>query len=467
MATKTAKATKPADTEKAGVTFVSNALQPYSVGNINAKKIYELSENLYISGVVRQMTNLILSGTPKITVYDDKDDVVDDVSRKLNIMFSSPKCNMANCSRSAIQDMFIWGISIYNPVWERKNGELTCSELNHLQSYTFNVMPMGVNSNTAVFGRLLKGIYYSKVDGEIHYTQYDNNKSVEIPKEYLFVMKDGSAQYPDGDSVILPTAPIAEFLNYAWNALGQQMYRTGAPIMFITIQNPQPERRNGSEVIESDVDYANKVLANWGKDTPYVLRENMTISTIEVKEGSLAIVSINKAGETIRDYISPVGMLGKDGTLISGNSNASLRLINNHIKGWVSMIENCLRELPNYYLRGNSYPESWHAEVTIPTTTIEDTTAKYNIASLMSSTKTGTVNEVRELLGFEGISNEEMKTMQEEWNIVSPQSSGFMFSESNVPSKRVREILNPINDTINSVTEDLFKQVMENRNARK
>lgn len=462
------KKVKEMTTEKKGVTFVSNTLQPYSVGEIDAKKIYELTENVYISGSIRQLINLILSGDIQVSVYNETDDVDEEVSRKLNRMFHSADCNITALCRTAINDLFTWGISPYNWVWERVNGEIVCTEINHLHPFTFRQYPIG-RTNTRVYGRLLHGIYYDTVDGQIHYCQTNNvNQIVELDRRNLFIIKDSSATTPDGDSIILPTAPIAEFLDYAWNALGQQMYRTGAPIMFITVTNPQPTTMINGEYIEGDVEYANKVLANWGKDTQYILRDNMTINTIDVKEGSLAIVSINKANETIRDYISPVGLLGKDGTLIAGNSNASLRLINNHIRGWINLLETSLRELPNYYLRANGYPETYHAEITIPTNSIEDTAGKINQANLLATTGTGTVNEVRELLGLEGISTDEMKAMKEEWDIVKNAQQGnpesLFFAESSKRSsasyKRETEISKRAENEIESSADDLLHGVI-------
>jgi len=406
-------------TNRIGYTFVANGLQPYSTKETNAKTIYELSENLYITGPVGQMINLIISRDASITVYDDKDDPVEDLSRKLNRMFSNRSCNLNGMIRTVINDLFIWGISIWNPVWSIEENELICTECRNLRPMTFYQKPEGgTSSDTRTYGRLLKGIYYSMVDNRIHYHQRQVNSVVELPIENLFVVTDPSSQNPDGTSVILPVAPIAEFLNFAWNALHQQMNRTAAPVMFIAISDPQPDRYIDGEFIEADTTYAKKILENWGKDTGFSLRDNMEVHTIDVKEGSLAKMAIQLAAQAIEGYISPVGMLGQDGSLISGNSDASIRLINNHIQGWVNMLKTSLRELPNYYLRHNGYPEEWHAEINIPMVTIEDNENRLAQAKLLAETRTGTVNEVRELLGREGISAEEITQMKKDWDLL-------------------------------------------------
>jgi len=170
--------------------------------------------------------------------------------------------------------------------------------------------------------------------------------------------------------------------------------------------------------MEGDITYAEKILKEWGKDTGFNVRDNMEIHTIDVKEGSLARSAIELAAKTIESYISPVGMLGENSSLIAGNSDASIRLINNHIQGWANMIKTAIRELPNYYLQHNGYPENWHAEINIPSVTIEDNTIRLNQAKLLAETKTGTVNEIRELLGREGISAEEIMQMRSEWEMV-------------------------------------------------
>ena len=110
-------------------------------------------------------------------------------------------------------------------------------------------------------------------------------------------------------------------------------------------------------------------------------------------------------------------MLGRDGSLIGGNTDSSLKLVNNNIRGWVSLLQENLRRLPNYYLRANHYPETWHAEVHIETSMVEDIASNREKAKMIFETKCGTVNEVRELLGLEGVSKEEMKEMMEEWKL--------------------------------------------------
>lgn len=406
-------------TKQTGYTFVSNVLQPYSVPGADAEKIYELTENVYVSGLVRQMLNLVLPGSVSISVYDDKDDVVETVSRHLNQMFSTASCSLNACVRTALSDLLVWGLSPFNWVWSDNDGEIVCTELNHLHPFTFRVVPSGLDYARTITGRLLKGVYYSLDDRSLHYAQYQDGIAQELDARNLFVVRDPAAANPDGDSLILPIAPVVDFLNYCWNALGQQMYRVGAPIMFITIADPMPARTVNGSLIEGDVEYAQRLISQWGKDTGFALRDNMTVNKIDVDEKSLAIVSIGKAGETIRDYISPVGMLGKEGSLIAGSSDANLRLINNSIHGWSAMLSEAFRALPNYYLSANGFPASWHAEVNIPSTTIEDTEANLEKAKLLWETKRGSVNEFRELLGMEGVSEEEIREMVKGWGDVS------------------------------------------------
>lgn len=412
-------------TAQSGYAFVSNTdLPAYYTGAIDAKKIYEMSDNAYIAGPTIQTTNMVISGTPKITIYDDEDNIVEDVSRKLNVMFGQPNCSLAACARSAIHDLIHWGPGIFNWVWQRRNGELVCTELTHLHPYTFRVAPPG-SRDTRSYGRTLFGIFYDSDDRKIHYYQTQQHGSpIELPRENLFVIQDPSDQFPDGESVIYPIVPLVDFLNYAWNTAGQQLYRMGAPIMFIKIQNPQPERIINGDVQKSDVEYAREILANWGKDTQFPLRQNMEIINLDVKEGSLAITSINKANETIRDYFSPVGMLGRDGTLIAGSQVASLKLFNNHIAGWVSLLETSLRQLPEYYLKHNGYPASWRAEVVIPHNTFEDYASKIQQAQIIINSKVGTPNEVRELLGLEGVGNDELEQIQAEWSLLTAAGGG-------------------------------------------
>jgi len=445
------------ETVKTGYTFVANGMQPYNVGETNAETIYELTENMYITGPISQLVNLILPKEATISVYDEEDNTVEDVSRKLNRMFAQPACNINTMIRAVISDLFLWGISIYNPVWQFDGNELVCTECTRLHPFTFSQTPQGKGQNQKyVYGRILHGIYYDTTDNRVHYWQKQGNNTVELPADCLYVVKDPSAQNPDGNSLILPTAPVVEFLAFAWNALGQQMFRTAAPVMFIKISNPLPDRTENGQFIEGDISYAQRILESWGKDTGFNVRDNMEIHTIDVKEGSLAKSAIELAAKAIGSYISPVGMLGENSSLIAGNSDASIRLINNNIQGWVNLIAQNIRDLPNYYLKHNGYPEGWHAEINIPSTTIEDNANKLARAQLLASTKTGTVNEIRELMGCEGISDDEMRELQSEWTIINPPSaSPFSFTDKNTPAPSVYRTRNHLaHEATTSIDEE-------------
>lgn len=439
-------------------------MQPYDVkGDVTAKDIYTMSENMYVVGAVRQLINLVVSGDITISVYDENDDVVEDVSRELNKMFSTPKCNITDIARSSLFDALMYGISIWNPVWNRDGtADLTCKEMAHLNPFTFSEYPSASDSRNQIYGRLLKGIYYDIRDGALHLVQKQNENSVELNPADLFIIKDSASQNPDGTSLVMSMCPVVKFLNYCWNAFGQQMFRTAAPIMFVRITNPQPAQDINGKHIDGDVEYANKLLKSWGKDTGFSVRENMDVHIVDVKEGSLAKVAIQVATEAITNYVSPVGMLGKDGTLISGNSDASLRLVNNYIQGWVKLLTNTLRDLPNYFLKYNSYPQEWHAEVVIESVTLEDTAKKLSYAQLLSSTKAGSVNEVRELLGLEGVSDEELAEIKSGWDALAdtsmPNLFGFSDTEPNMNSYRKRnEIARKAENKIDENTDDLLR----------
>lgn len=454
-------------TERTGYTFVSNVIQPLEVsGDVKAKDIYTMSENMYVIGAIRQLINLVVSGDISISVYDENDDIVEDVSRELNKMFSTPKCNLTDIARSSLFDNMMYGITVWNPVWNREGTpNLTCKEMVHLNPYSFAEYPQMANTQTCTYGRLLHGIYYDMRDNALHFVQRQNQNLVELNTSDLFIIKDSASQNPDGTSLVMSMCPIIKFLNYCWNAFGQQMFRTAAPIMFVRIANPQPAVDVNGEHIEGDVEYANRLLKSWGKDTGFNVRENMDVHIVDVKEGSLAKVAIQIATEAITNYVSPVGMLGKDGTLISGNSDASLRLVNNYIQGWAKLLTNTLRDLPNYYLKYNGYPKEWHAEIVIESVTIEDSAKKLSYAQLLSSTKSGSINEVRELLGLEGVSDEELVQMKSQWDILAdtPAPTGlFGFSEhSTAPTeysyRKQREIAHRTESDIDDSTDKLLR----------
>lgn len=452
-------------TVQTGYTFVSNGLSPYNYTGTTAKTLYEISDNLYVSGPIQQTTNLVLSGEVSTTVYDSNGDEVEEATKRVNTMFEQQKCSLTQVARAALPDMLLWGPSIYNQVWAREKGELVCKELVRLHPYTFAIAPSsGIGSNL-INGRVLKGIVYNTLDRTTHYYQTQMSGSpVELPLEALFVMKDPADNYPDGESVIYSIAPIVSFLDYAWNTLGQQMFRTGAPLMFIKIENPQPQKVINGEIIKGDVEYAQDILSNWGKDTGYTLRSNFSLEKVEVKEGSLAISSIKMGTETITNYLNPTGMIGKEGTLISGSSNAQLRLLNNYILGLIRMLEQQLTALPMYYLKHNAFPKDYYAKVRIRHTVIEDEAVNIQKAQLGASNRSLTVNESRKLLGFEPVNDEDIDKMNADWEklaVAQVAASPFSFAEASptVQAYRVRNrIASEAMTNIEEATEDFERE---------
>lgn len=442
---------------------------PEITGDVTAKDIYCFAENMYANGFVRQLINLVVSGDVTISVYNDTDDVEEDVSREINTIFSAQECNITNIARSALYDNLLYGISIWNPIWSRNGtATLTCNQFIHLNPFTFAESPSMTNSRDCIYGRLLKGIYYNIKDDMIHYVQKQQDRYVELDPQNLFIIKDPASENPDGTSLVMSMGGTIKFLNYCWNSFGQQMFRTAAPIMFIRTKDPQPSYTDAEgRYVQGDTEYAQEILSTWGKDTGFTVRDNMDVQIIDTKEGSLAKVAIDSAVKAITEYVSPVGLLGRDSTLISGSSDASLRLINNYIKGWAKLLTNALRELPNYYLKYNGYPEGWHAEINIETVTIEDTDKKLAFAQLLSSTHAGSVNEVRELLGLEGVSADELIRMQSEWDAITTQQQqpAPMFSVNSEPIPNVRKKQSAISHkaeaSIDDSTDDLLRGVLK------
>jgi hypothetical protein len=423
-------------------------MTPYNYRGTTAKTLLEISENLYVAGPIQQTTNLVLSGEVTTTIYDENGDEVEETTKRVNAMFEKPKCSLSQVARSALPDLFLYGPSIYNQVWTRDKGELVCTELVRLHPYTFSAAPATMGGSNLVYGRILKGIVYNTLDRTTHYYQTQTTGTpVELPFDSLFVIKDPSDNYPDGESVIYPIAPIIGFLDYAWNTLGQQMFRTGAPLMFIKIENPQPEKVINGVTIESDVEYAQKILANWGKDTGYTLRSNFTLEKVEVKEGSLAITSIKMGAETITNYLNPTGMIGKDGTLIGSDSKAQLTLLNNYILGLIKMLEGQLNALPTYYLNHNGYPDTYYSKVSIRHTVLEDENANLQKATLGATNRSLSINECRKLLGFEPLNDDDLTKINSDWDkIAVPQAaaSPFSFTDQNSPTVSAYRVRNRI-----------------------
>lgn len=406
--TKTAKA----PSKEEGVVYVASGGTYYESPEITADKIVDLLDNIYIRGVIVKQLNLIFQKKYTIEVIDTKTRKVDEeLSNTLMAMSETKDVRLwANMQRAYI-DHFTFGIGLYNPVWGvdkealEPTNDTRLLKLRHLPPETFKTEPSGVQD---IYSQILRGIILN-AKGETEYWQEPEPGETPVQIKNIFYVKKPTDRGLAGDPIIIPLIPIIEMLRFTWNTEMQQVNRIGAKILFIKVTNPQPaSTRNGNK---SDVEYANAIIQNWGKDTAFQLRENMELIDLNLKDDSNNLEIIDALNNMIIEYVTPASFISnQQETRLGGNDNAQKELLDNYIKGVHQWLAEQFEMLLMRYLEYNQF-QGYTVSIKIPEPSHDTEELNRKRAESGFLTQCLDVNERRKLLGHEPKDEAALKEM--------------------------------------------------------
>lgn len=413
-------------TQEHGVKYIPS-WTPYSDMDVTADKIRRLKDNVYCRGLVTKQKSLIFTDIPTIEALDANEDPAEELQKILTKMFFAPEVNLPIAIDQTFVDRLLYGASVFNWVWQKEGAEVVLKKLNHLPSFTFSLLPSGVGKNYRLYSKILQGILLNDETQEMEFYQMNKDMmtTTQLDAKNLYFIKDESDEELAGTPLILPLIPFFEMSNYTWNAEMQVVNRVGAPMFFIKIKEPQPA--NASNGFISDIDYANLILANWGKDTAYPLRENMTIEVPSVHEGTVNIEAIEALHYVMIDYFSPASFVSRQGqTLIGGSALSEGQLVENYTRGIQRSLENSWSKVVTRYCDINGYTdEGYTARVVIPFKGADRLAIQIQQALVGWNTKQLFPAEIRDRLGAEGLSEEEMVKLAEYYKANAPPAPTF------------------------------------------
>ncbi len=386
----------------------------YTAPEINAETILNLSDDIYVMGVLKKQRNLIFNEKYSIEVIDTKTNKVDEeLSNTIYTMCESKNVRLWAQIQRAYDDCFRWGISPYNPVWgmdkEAETNEIRLLKLRHLPPETFKTAPTG---QMDIYSPILQGIVPDK-DGELEFHQEPKANETPVLVKNVFYIKNPADRGFAGDPIIVPMVSILGMLGFTWNTQMEQVNRVGAKILFMRVKNPQGASTRNNNV--GDNEYANAIVKNWGKDTAFVLRENFEIEDIKLTDDSNNLEIIDALNNLIIEYVTPASFISKgQETRLGGNDNAQKELLDNYIRGVHSWLSDQFEMLLLRYLEYNQY-KGYTININIPTPSHdsrEDNRKDQESGFLGQCLNT---NERRKLLGHESLSEEELKMLKEEY----------------------------------------------------
>ena len=447
---KAAKATK-----EEGIVYVSSfGAYTQSTGVIDAQKLQDYKDNVWCCGLAQKQKNLIFTDKFTIEVLDSKGTADEDLEQRIINMCEKVRL-WAKMQLGYKDGIFWYGSAIYNPVWGYEGSEYVLQDLRYLPAYTFR---NAGSSQQQTYSEILQGITLDDKK-QLEFWQTDDLGQIQqLKTENLFWIKDPSTAALAGESIILPLIPVIEMLKFAWQTEMQYMNRVGAPIIFIEFKKDQPPRA-ASESLDGvgDLEYAQGLLQNWGKDTAFLLRDNMAVVGLNIKNISDNREVIELLNNMLIDYMSPSSFISQgEGALFGGSKKQQEELFYKFIQGIHTWLEDQFERLLQVYLDKNDY-EGYIINMHIPSPSIDRSEIMLKQADIGFKSQSLLKNELRKRLGEEALDEEGLVVLKEEYPAATlmPLTTGEY--TTNVVEDSV--LLRELNEAATKLSEDIVKAV--------
>ena len=450
-----------------GEVFVSNGQLYYVKPDINADKIFDISQNNYIVEQRKRHRALIFTDEPEIHVYNvvtgERDEEIEKI---LTEMASSKEVNIWVKMIQVWVDRFNWGAAFINPVWEVQglNSRRVLTQLRRLPPESF--APEGKGLGVAdIRNEILRGVVLAKNaetgKQELHLFQTDSTGQTQELDNVVMIQDPADTQI-GGTSPLAPMVPVINMINFSWTGQMQKVNRIGAPIMFIKMlegksktERPISVKNSGREI--DDIAHAKKILQNWGKNTGHILLDNMGIEIPSFQDSQSAIETIDKLEKRIDAFFSPAKMIQKEGATIGGNAVSELKLIISWIKSEHSIIEVPFTRWLQEYLDCNGYA-GYRVEIVIPEPTPDMSEVNRATAESGYNTQSLDIDERRDLLGYEEADDEKKKRIKEEFEM----GFGSGFDEAGFQTPVIEDVGRlPEVEVEEEIKEEVVEEIVE------
>lgn len=396
-----------------GITWLFSYQSYFQEPELTVDHIRDLKDNIYLAGVLEKQKNLIFTGDISVVVTNEKGDEDDELSAEVTSMCQQPDVRLQSKIRVAFDEIFTFGAAFFNPVWTVQDNKYKLIKLRQLPAHSFGSLPLDAMRR---YSKLLQGVTYNETKKIIEYFQTQNiDEYSQIEQIHnIFHVKNPESRDLAGLPILLPLIPIIRMLKYAWEMEMQKAQRIGAPLLLLKITNPQgPTQANGGV---GDVEYGKLFIQNYGKGTAYILRENFELIDPKIVDTQTAMEIIEALHALIIDYFSPSSFIStKSGQLIASSDRPQHELMLQYVAGVHAWLTDAFELLLQQYLSYNGY-EGYLVNIHIPEPEIDRSELQLKQAheALVSTRPSLTLNEIRERLGAEPLSDEELEKLIEE-----------------------------------------------------
>ncbi len=395
--------------EAEGVVWVASTGVTWSETPITVEKLRKVADGPYGDGATQKQRNLIFTGPARYQVVDEKGEEDPELSAWITAMAKDPAVAAYYRMIQGWHSTFWYGPALYSPTIAKVENEWRLTELRYLHPGNFATAPEG---DFRAKADLLPGIVQTE-EGEIQYWQVQ--KEGEPPKriENVLVMQDPIRPELGSRPTVMSIVSVFAMLDYLWAAQMQKCHRTGSPLLFVKIHGARTRAQLGGKV-KGDVEYAKEFMRNWGKNTGFVLRDNMELIDPHITDTADNLETIAALNAMITDHFSPAAYISKDGQTIGGSAAPEKELLANYTRGIQAWIEDFFAGLFLIVLEANDL-KGYSVIVELPDLQFDERELEMKIAESSFTTESSTLNERRRLYHLEPLDEEKEAELRAEY----------------------------------------------------
>jgi len=219
------------------------------------------------------------------------------------------------------------------------------TELRDLPAVSFHQYP----GHGDVTNSLMPGIIYH--NGEVEVWQTVGNMLQQQRIDNYAIIMEPTGPKPAGEAYAMPVYPVIAAINHTNKAADQQVYRVGAPSIFLKLESTMTDEMKT---------YTDSFLKKWGKNTGFVLPKELTPIDPKFRESDSAEKRLTQLVQWVDSYFNPTTVLKQSGgTSIGSSDKGSAQIWANFIGGQQAWIEEAFEEFFKPLLAANGYEERY------------------------------------------------------------------------------------------------------------
>lgn len=423
--------------QETGYTIPRTVFDPKS--DITLDDIIASRSNYLVDKSMTSLSSMIFTSDFSVDVTDDRGEMNQDASDFADSVLRGSKCNLWYAMQSAYDDIFSYGVAIFNRYYE-KDGNVNRLVLRRLPPASFKKAPPGKKGSS-----LLKGVISGKDGLEFWQTfksgEEDKTEKLD-PESIIYFVDPKYSSSIAGESRFKSIVPLLRLLNQGISDFSMMDARSSVPGIYFKVSgNPS----------EETLLKLNKIVDASTSRVGFILPNNTDVFEIPFTPNDsserFSMFIINQ----IEQFFNPANWLGKSEALVS-SSSSQMDLIYSVISGVRTMMEDLFEPLISEMLEVNGY-YGLKVDLTLEQPVIETETYVLNKASVAYNSKCATTNELREILGLPPLDDEALQTLKDE---TAQPIGGFAFKNVHDETKEERDIVKEYDQSYNDELDKLI-----------